>query len=188
MHLDFWMPACFPDRAETFCAFRGMAIAVFIFLPGCGKTRTDAEFVPSVQQSDVALKAVLEGWKAGQPSGPVPGTSPQVHVTDSSRVPGQVLEDYQILGEVPGNAPRCLAVRLKLANPGEERRERYVVVGIDPLWVFRHADYDLLLHWEHKMEKDPATSGPESQPITNAAEADAVQDDPGSKDKAPVLP
>ena len=37
-----------------------------------------------------------------------------------------------------------------------------MIVGIDPLWIFRHEDYDLLLHWEHQMptesKQDPATS------------------------------
>jgi hypothetical protein len=37
-----------------------------------------------------------------------------------------------------------------------------VVIGIDPLWVFRHEDYDLLLHWEHPMEPvsvEPSQAG-----------------------------
>lgn len=182
------MPTYIPACRRVIVAFRGMAIAVFILLPGCWNARTDAEFVPPLGQSEEALKSVLEAWKAGQPSGPVNGTSPQVHVTDSSRVSGQVLEDYQILGEVPGNAPRCLAVRLNLANPAEEKRERYVIVGIDPLWVFRHADYDLLLHWEHRMEPDPATSERADPSIAGSAEASNDEGKSGSEDKVPVRP
>lgn len=165
-------------------AFRLMAIAGFTLLPGCWKARTDVAFIPSLSQSEGALQSVLEAWKAGQPSGPVAGTSPMVHVTDSSRLPGQVLEDYQILGEVPGNAPRCLAVRLKLSNPPEEKRERFVIVGIDPLWVFRQADYDLLLHWEHKMEPEPA----KNQPAAVNAGANDNGNTTSSEDQEPVLP
>jgi hypothetical protein len=131
-------------------------------LPGCQKPQTNADFIPSPSQSQTALKAALEAWKSGQPAGPVAGTTPVVHVTDSSRVSGQTLDDYEILGDVPGNAPRCIAVKLKLSNPTEEKRERFVIVGIDPLWIFRHEDYDLLLHWEHQMPEEskgnPATS------------------------------
>jgi hypothetical protein len=87
-----------------------------------------------------------------------------VHVTDSTRVKQRPLLAWEILGRVPGNAPGCYAVRLQLDQPREERRERYVVIGIDPLWVFRHEDYDLLMHWEHPMEpvsgeSRPAVSG-----------------------------
>lgn len=118
---------------------------------GCQKARTNADFIPSQNQSLEALKAALDAWKAGNSVGPVPGTSPVVHVTDSSRITGQTLDDYEILGDVPGNAPRCIAVKLTLTNPAEEKRERFIIVGIDPLWIFRHEDYDLLLHWEHQM-------------------------------------
>lgn len=143
--------------------YAGLTVLFLISsLPGCRKARTNADYIPSPNQSQDALTIALEAWKAGQPSGPVAGTSPEVHVTDSSRVSSQSLDDYQILGEVPGNAPRCFAVKLKLSDPLEEKRERYVIVGIDPLWIFRHEDYDLLLHWEHQMppasKEDPVTS------------------------------
>ena len=147
-------------RKTAIAAAMIACIALSAFF-GCQKARTNADFIPSQNQSLEALKAALDAWKAGKPSGPVPGTSPVVHVTDSSRVTGQTLDDYEILGDVPGNAPRCFAVKLKLSNPAEEKRERFIIVGIDPLWIFRHEDYDLLLHWEHQMPpeapKNPAT-------------------------------
>ena len=143
------------DIGRTVICAGLIALGLISSLPGCQKARTNADFIPSPSQSQDALRAALEAWKAGQPSGPVAGTSPVVHVTDSSRVSSQTLDDYQILGEVPGNAPRCFAVKLKLSDPVEEKRERYVIVGIDPLWIFRHEDYDLLLHWEHQMPPEP---------------------------------
>jgi hypothetical protein len=145
-------------------------IALSAFL-GCQKARTNADFIPSQNQSLKALKAALDAWKGGKPSGPVPGTSPVVHVTDSSRVTGQSLDDYEILGDVPGNAPRCFAVELKLSNPAEEKRERFTIVGIDPLWIFRHEDYDLLLHWEHQMP-------PESKQVPASSPFDAKSEVP----------
>lgn len=115
------------------------------------------EFIPPPAKAERAIRAVMEAWKKGNPVGIVEGTnSPIVHVIDSHRNAGQVLVDFEILGEVPGNAPRCFAVKAMLSNPEKTLRLRYVVVGIDPLWVFRHEDYDLLSHWEHRME--PAES------------------------------
>ena len=142
---------------------------VVLVATGCEHQRSESEFIPANDECRVALTAALDAWKAGQPAGPVAGTVPLIHVTDSSRISGQTLKSWEILGEVPGNAQRCYAVRLVLENPIEERRERFVLVGIDPMWIFRHEDYDLLRHWEHQMPKE---SGP-----------DAV-----SKDSEPSLP
>ncbi|MBC8117084.1 MAG: hypothetical protein H7062_22035 [Candidatus Saccharimonas sp.] len=131
-----------------------VCLAMFAaLLTGCGDS--SARYVPSVTQAEAAVKASLDDWKKGLPAGPVADTKPVVHVVDSQRRELPILSNYQILGEVPGNAPRCLAVRLRWANPEKEERARYVVVGIDPLWVFRQEDYDLLSHWEHPMEEPP---------------------------------
>ena len=135
-------------------AVRSGVVCLSLFaalLTGCGDPA--ARYVPSPTQAVTAVKASLDDWKKGLPAGPVSDTKPTVFVVDSQRRELTVLSDYQILGEVPGNAPRCLAVHLRWANPEKEERARYVVVGIDPLWVFRQEDYDLLAHWEHPMEE-----------------------------------
>ncbi|MBI5760289.1 MAG: hypothetical protein HZA46_17375 [Planctomycetales bacterium] len=107
------------------------------------------------------MEATLSAWQSGEPAGTVPNTKPEVFVTDSHRRPDQKLEAFEILGPVPGNAPRCFAVKLKLVYPDAEERVRFVVVGIEPLWVFRQEDYDMLAHWEHPMPPaDTATSSP----------------------------
>ena len=46
---------------------------------------------------------------------------------------------------------RAFAVRLSLENPPEVQVVRYLVVGNDPLWVFRQEDYEMISHWEHPM-------------------------------------
>jgi hypothetical protein len=70
---------------------------------------------------------------------------------DGNQAAGRKLEAYTILGPVAADAPRCFAVRLKLAGSRDEVRERYVVIGLDPLWVLRYDDYEMLLHWDHPM-------------------------------------
>ena len=79
------------------------------------------------------------------------GRSPAVETADGLRTKGRTLVKYEILGLVPDDAPRCFAVRLTLGNPMQELRERYVVLGIDPVWVWRHSDYEMLTHWDHAM-------------------------------------
>ncbi len=154
--------------ATLFCAA--------LSLSGCGTRRTNADYIPSPRASHEALSIVLDAWKAGQPAGPVAGSSPVVHMTDSSRVSGQILDEYEILGNVPSNAPCCLAVKLKLSNPTEVKRERYVIVGIDPLWIFRHEDYDMLLHWEHQMAAEPDKVSDSAAGDSDSLDAEASSD------------
>jgi hypothetical protein len=133
--------------------------------PGCGQRNTTARYVPAPQQAEAAIKLAFDAWKQGAAAGPVAGSMPAVHVTDSYRRPDERLVAYEILGEVPGDTPRCYAVSLQFDSAREEKA-RFVVVGVDPLWVFRLEDLQLLNHWEHRME-----------PESNAA---AGSDEPGA--------
>jgi hypothetical protein len=137
---------------RTHSRARLAALALFLATGGCGKSENGmARYVPAEQTARQALVAGLDAWKGGAAAGEVKGTKPLVFVTDSYRRPKERLVGYEILGEVPGDVPRCYAVDLRFAPPREEK-VRYVVVGIDPLWVFRQEDYQFLTHWDHHME------------------------------------
>jgi len=105
----------------------------------------------------------------------IEGTSPAVHITDTFRRPDEALVDYHILGEVPSENPRCYAVDLRF-TPERVERARFTVTGIDPLWVFRLEDAQLLAHWEHNMTQ--ADASPSETPSSGA--------DPGSGPPAPT--
>ena len=75
------------------------------------------------------------------------------------RKPGQRLDQFKILGETPGQSGRTIAVKLELANPTENVKTEYIVVGIDPLWVFRREDFEMFIHWEHDMPAVNAANG-----------------------------
>jgi hypothetical protein len=124
-------------------------------------------YVPSPVQAETALRAVFEAWRKGEPPGMVPDTSPAVHVTDTFRKPEERLIDYHILGEVPTDKPRCYAVDLRF-EPDRIERTRFTVVGIDPLWVFRSEDVELLSHWEHNMEPPGVSDDSSGAEVTNA--------------------
>lgn len=122
---------------------------------GCSDRSPRAEdFVPSEVAARSALDASLKAWVEGGPNARVPATVPTVEVSDGLRTPGRTLVKYDILGPVPAEAERCFAVRLTLGNPAQELRERYVVLGIDPLWVWRYDDFLMLTHWDHAMIAD----------------------------------
>ncbi len=140
-------------RAGSWLRRTGILFALLWILPGCAdKTRS---YTPSLSTAEQALKQGLEAWQAGQPAGEIAGSQPLIQVVDVGRKPGQTLSGYRILGETRGPSGRTFAVVLKLANPEEELKTQYIVVGIDPLWVFRQSDYELLSHWDHHMPPAP---------------------------------
>ena len=135
--------------------------AALLLVAGCaGRGPRAEDFVPPEDAARAALDAALAAWARGELKTPVPGTSPGVEVADGLRAKGRLLLKYEILGPVPADAPRCFAVRLTLGNPAEERRERYVVLGLDPVWVWRYEDYVMLTHWDHGMAAEKGKTSP----------------------------
>ncbi len=131
---------------------------------GCGKSDDSALPlpVPDLEPSRAALGVALDAWKAGRRiAGPPIGANPAVGVVDTLQA-DRPLRDYKILGAL-GTLPeaRPFAVELHLDDPPEQITTRYMVLSKDPLWVFRQEDYELIIHWEHKMSPEDQESSPE---------------------------
>lgn len=132
------------------------AAAVLIFTIGCAERADQSRYYPPEDKARTALEAGLNAWQQGSLTNEVPGTKgPAVGWIDNQRSPGQLLKAFEILGLAPGDGPRVFTVRLVLENPVAEIKTRFVVVGLDPVWVFRQEDYDMLIHWDHPMPKSP---------------------------------
>jgi hypothetical protein len=132
---------------------------------GCARDRGGNRYIPPEGRARQALETALAAWRDGAVSDGrlVPGP-PAVQVVDTHRREGQQLRTYEILGAVPAEGGhRCFVVRLLLDNPAEEQKARFLVLGIEPLWVFRQEDWDRLMHWEMDMPADPAPA-PEPTP------------------------
>jgi hypothetical protein len=115
---------------------------------GCSKTGKRVEdFTPPADNARQALEAALNHWKAGGTPGSIPGTTPQVEVVDAKwKAAPKQLREFEIGGEESrgdASAPRYFKVKLTMAS-GPPQDVRYVVVGIDPLWVYREQDFDAL--------------------------------------------
>jgi hypothetical protein len=127
-------------------------------IAGCG-SRADLDaarrFRPPVDLARAALSASLRAWQEGRPGGPATAGSRGVEVSDSYRKPGRPLSAFEVLGPVDAGEAQGFAVKLSLANPREDQFVRYVVIGDNPLWVFRQEDYERIAHWEHKPEDEP---------------------------------
>ena len=123
---------------------------------GCGE-RAD-RFVPPEQAAQQTLETALKAWQGGKtPPCLVEEGSPAIQLVDTHHEPGQRLVAFTVLGPTTGDAQRCYAVRLTFDNPRAEVRARFVVLGLDPLWVLRYEDYEMISHWDHPMpDKLPA--------------------------------
>lgn len=125
-----------------------LLLAGGLLLLGCSKAgRKVEDFSPPADKAREALEAALNHWKAGNPPGTVPGTSPTVEAVDSRwKAAPKQLQAFEILGEEPAAseaAPKYFKVRLTTAK-GPPQEVRYVVLGIDPLWVYREQDFQAL--------------------------------------------
>lgn len=158
--------------------FQAVLLCALLLISGCGQGRPD-RFTPSAATAKSSIEAALEAWREGLAPGPISNQTPAVHVVDTVRSPGQKLRDYQVLSETRASgAGRLYVVRLTLDNPAAQERARFIVVGVDPIWVFRKEDYDHLAHWEHPMPAASTTAEQPAGPSPPAAAATA--DAPGA--------
>ncbi|MDR3634436.1 MAG: hypothetical protein P4L84_11575 [Isosphaeraceae bacterium] len=115
--------------------------AILAFVPGCGGS--SRAYTPNAASAREALDLALAAWQKGGKADQLATASPQVHVVDSQWQAGKVLEGYEIIEEQAGAAEteKRYSVLLKLKKPEGEQRVEYIMVGREPLWIFRDDDY-----------------------------------------------
>jgi hypothetical protein len=139
---------------------RLLVAGLVIAAVGCSGSADPNRFYPPDDRARRALDAALTAWQQGAPPGPVAGAAdPRVEFIDSHNGPGRRLKAYTVLGLAPGDGPKVFTVQLSLDGPAAEVRARYYVIGIDPVWVIRQEDYDMLNHWEHHHGPKDGKSG-----------------------------
>jgi len=153
-------------RSRPVLAMVAWAMSILASLGTCAGCagRTEEDYIPAPVSARKAVEAAMDAWRRGETPGRIPGT-PAIQVGDAHRRPGQILVSYEVLGEVPSSDGRTFAVRVKLDNPPAEEKVNFLVIGIDPLWVFREEDYKMATHWEHNMTPvETAPDGSQKQP------------------------
>ena len=143
--------------------FRCLALGWLVVasvVAGCGDSNHGSTELgpPDLESSKAALVKSLDAWKADQRgSGVIIGSKPSIGIVDAMRTERSLL-GYEVVGPLMVvEKGRPFAVRLNLDAPRETIAARYVVIGRDPLWVFRQEDFDRMLHWEHKMDLESET-------------------------------
>jgi hypothetical protein len=124
----------------------GRRLAVLCALPlllgpfGCGQRAGDEQFIPPNETARQALETVLTNLERGRPAD-AGTTSPVIHLVDSQLKPGQKLARHEIVKEESEDGHTVFSVRLYLKGAKREQVARYVVIGRDPLWVYRDEDF-----------------------------------------------
>src|SRR5262245_30429328 len=125
-------------RRIAYCILAG---ALPLWMAGCGSATDTSSYVPSQQGGQDALVAALDAWKAGRKPERIDSVKPAVQPVDNQWQAGRKLRDFEVLGEVAGVVgPRQFRVKLTF-EAAPAREVIYVIVGRDPVWVFREEDY-----------------------------------------------
>ncbi len=114
----------------------------------------DPSYMPGWNEAKSALESALTAWRDATSPLPDSFDSPKVKFVDHQRKPNQRLLAYQILGQTDIEYARQFTVRLTLEGEEPPQLVRYNAFGREPVWVFRLKDYELISHWECKMDED----------------------------------
>ena len=115
------------------------SLALITWIAGCGGSSRD-RYIPAASKAREALQTALNTWKTGTAHGPITTSKPAINVFDARWQAGKKLDSFEILEEVKNPDQPQFKVRLKLSGQPEETNI-YLVIGIDPLQVFRDVDY-----------------------------------------------
>ena len=107
---------------------------------GCGAS--DRKYIPSPTTARGALEAALNAWKSGATFGTVKSFQVPVDTFDARWQAGKSLESFEVLCDVSSEGPKTFVVKMKLADDKEEQEVTYLVLGNNPLLVFRKEDYN----------------------------------------------
>jgi hypothetical protein len=121
-------------------------LAALLAVGGCGGNQ-QASYVPPSGAAHEALTMALDAWKNGQPGDPAGklASGATVRGIDMDWAAGQKLASYEIIKELPAGAeagPRKIVAKLCYVGRPQPVEATYLVVGIDPIQVFRDKDYE----------------------------------------------
>jgi hypothetical protein len=101
--------------------------------------------MPPESRSRDALQLVLTAWKDGKTAKQIGETKPVISAFDARWRAGDKLEDFQIESvQAEAGKPVWFNVSLKMKAPSKLVKAKYVVIGIDPIMVYREEDYNKL--------------------------------------------
>jgi hypothetical protein len=139
------------SRGKAAQAHRFLIGCLFVLatILGCRRPSND-DYIPAPNLAREALAAALEAWQQDE-AVPTQTNRPKIEFIDTERASKRSLKSYEIIGEIPTKYGRRFEVKLLLNDALQPVTVQYVIIGIDPLWVFSQQDYDMVTHWDHPM-------------------------------------
>ncbi|WP_165230754.1 hypothetical protein [Aquisphaera insulae] len=132
------------------------AILITITLGGCGNPSAP---LSSAEQARKSLELGLEAWKAGRSAAPLREEKPAVDFVDYQWKAGTKLVGYLVDSDSADSETHTFTVELTTADAKGPRKVQYMVLGLDPIHVFRDEDYNRTLN----MDNAPATAKPQGK-------------------------
>jgi len=118
----------------------GLLSILAIVASGCGDS--EAKYIPSEETAKQALNVSLTAWRDGQPHGTITSWNIPIDVYDARWQAGTKLETFDVVREEMLEDRKVFIVKMKVAGGKEEQEVTYLVIGNNPLMVFRKQDYD----------------------------------------------
>lgn len=118
----------------------GLFSFMLVMAIGCGDSG-EARYIPSETTAREALNVALKAWQDGQALGTITSYQTPIDTFDARWQAGKKLETFEIVREEMLEEKKTFIVKMKLADE-EEQEVTYLVLGNDPLMVFRKQDYD----------------------------------------------
>lgn len=153
---------------------------------GCSSHPESPRYLPGWPESRAALVAALTDWRENPPPYAPSRELRGIVFADKQRKPDDRLRSFAVLGETEVENARQFTVRLEIQGDEAPRLVRYNVLGREPIWVFRLEDYEMISHWEHPMNDDPADSTPARPPGEDGTEETKATD--GFREKPEAAP
>jgi hypothetical protein len=117
---------------------------------GCGSETTGSGGnMPTTQTARQALESALTAWQKGQPPGLIASTTPPVQAVDLAWQGGQKLGGFSIVSEDDSEDVKKFSVKLTMKQPPGQKEVRYVVLGREPVWVYRDEDYTRMINMDN---------------------------------------
>jgi len=148
------------NRVRALCVL-GAAVIIAVANSACSSLNDEPavpSYMPEWGEAKSALEWALTAWRDATPPLPDSFASPSVQFVDHHRKPNERLLAYEILGQTDIENARQFTVRLTLEGEKSPQLVRYNAFGRMPVWVMRLEDYELISHWEHKMDEPESAS------------------------------
>jgi predicted small lipoprotein YifL len=126
-----------------------LAAIALISVAGCGG---GPAVVPPAEAARKSIEAGLQAWATGSKPGQISGAPVTTHFVDSVWGSGRKLVAFSVTEAESTGSDRRFLARLTLARPDAVDEVHYVVIGADPIWVYRADDYERMLN----MDNNPA--------------------------------